>query len=411
MIDVQLPVIKNPVKETPLSMRALKLWLLALLTWILVACGSFVGEAEAPSSPDPSMQLPEVPSGQVSLYFFRKANYIGQGRIHLLQLDEATLGGLTDANYFHLLLWPGHYHINVHLPAEDFLGQTKPAMNKSRSLILEPQHAGRTFLLYYEDGSGFQRVDAQPRAVNALVTKRTLARELKAEEAAHVDRFLDTRYQGPSLFGKPHGKGTLIWEDGCRYEGIFNYGQLTSEGRFFFPDGRVYMGQLHKGRPTGRGVLLSPDGQVLYAGPFDDEVPHGRGIRQGSGGPEYCTFDHGIDTTKSIRQLTEEALDAEEQAVEDTIQAAASVPETVDATEPEKNPAPTEAPDPRQQLANLQRNRDWRTIEMRKALAAELKAALEKEHAWCEDELAMDRDWCICAPFDPDAGHWRSCKR
>jgi hypothetical protein len=393
-------------------MGILKLCLLAMTTWMVVACGSIVGEVASTSAPEHSQQIMDVPSGQVSLYFFRKANYIGEGRIHLLQIDQRTLGPLTDANYYHLMLWPGHYHLNVHLPPENFLGQTKPAMNKSRSLVFEPRHAGRTFFWIYQDGSGFQHVDAKPHAVKALAAQRTLAMALKAEETAHVDRFLDTRYEGPSLFGKPHGKGTLLWEDGCRYEGVFKHGQLADEGKFFFPDGRIYMGQLHKGRPKGRGVLISVQGRVLYAGPFADEVPHGRGIRQGPGGPEYCTYHHGVDTTISIRQLAEEALDAEENAVKDLIQATSSSSlETAEPTGSEEGLEEAETLDPNQKLDRLLRTRDWRTIVMRKTITAENAEALEQERSWCQDELAQKRDWCICAPFDPQAGDWLSCKR
>lgn len=393
-------------------MDTLKLCALAMAIWIVVACGSIIGESEPTTPHGPSQRLVDVPSGQVSLYFFRKANYIGEGRIHLLQIDDRTLGSLTDANYYHLMLWPGHYQLNVHLPPENFLGQTKPAINKSRSLVLEPRHAGRTFFWIYQDGSGFQHIDAQTHAVTALVTQRTLAMALKAEETAHVDRFLDTRYKGPSLFGKPHGKGTLLWEDGCRYEGVFTYGLLAEEGKFFFPDRRIYMGQLHKGRPRGRGVLMSPQGRVLYAGPFTDEVPHGRGIRQGPGGPEYCTFHHGVDTSKSIRQLAEDALDAEENAVRDLIQASSSpLLVTEESTESVEDLEVSETSDPNQKLKRLLRNRDWRTVVMRKAIAAEHAEALEQERSWCQDELAQKRDWCICAPFDPQAGEWLSCKR
>ena len=340
---------------------------------------------------------------------------------------DGPWGPLTDANYYHLMLWPGHYHVNVHLPVETFLGQTKPAMDKSRSLILEPRLAGRTFLLIYEDGRGFRRMDGSPAEVAAVVGRRGLARAMTIEETAHVDRFLDTRYEGPSFGGQPHGKGTLLWEDGCRYIGIFNHGYMTEEGRFIFTDGTIYMGQLDKGRPKGRGALMAPDGRVLYAGPFEDEVPHGRGIRHGANGPEYCTFDHGVDITKSIRRLAEEALDEEEAAVAAQIAVADAweiYPDRTETADPEQGAPsdkeqdptedqdpPEEQEDPRRRLDHFKKNRAWRTVQMRRTVAEAHQAALEKEASWCRDEEVLGRDWCTCAPFHNDTAQWRSCKR
>jgi hypothetical protein len=442
-------------------------------------------------------------SGQVSVYIYRNANFAGGGRIHLLQVDGRTLGPLTDSNYYHIYLWPGRYHINIHLPAEDFLGQSKPAINKSLRLMLPNRFAGNTFIYVYTDGERFRRLDGATADVGAITGERSLAKYLEAEQTAQVTDFLDTRYDGPSLLGKPHGRGTLTWDDGCRYEGVFDYGQLTPEGKFYFADGRIYMGQLHKSRPKGRGILLSPEGRVMYAGFFVDEAPHGRGIRRGPYGPEYCNYEHGTDITKSIRQLADEAVEAEEKALEALIEeqeaaetagsplalpdealrpnappeASAEAPSDTppdtpegvakhepDALEPEESkdvpsdvqgeteiitpatqapeamaeqggeaatsgteaapegetlagveekttPDAPDEPDYRKQLEHMQLYRQWRIIVMRKAITAEHQADLDQEKAWCDDELADGRDWCICAPFDPDAGQWKSCMR
>jgi hypothetical protein len=291
--------------------------------------------------------------------------------------------------------------------------------------------------------------------------------------------------------GKPHGRGTLTWDDGCRYEGVFDYGQLTPEGKFHFADGRIYMGQLYKGRPKGRGILLSPEGRVIFAGFLVDEAPHGRGIRQGPNGPEYCIFEHGADITKPIRQLADEAVEAEEKALDallnqkeaaeaeespavlpngvtgtDTPEGAgehasealepkdgvdsvsgtqdetqiiapvaqgpaigpedmaekrvavepAEVEEVIEEVTPSETeegtvPDVPEEPDYHKQLEHMRLYRQWRLIITRKAISAEHQADLDQEKAWCDDELADGRDWCICAPFDPDAGQWRSCMR
>jgi hypothetical protein len=375
---------------------------------------------DRPAAPDAGL-VGEKAAGataQVGIYIYRKANFSGQGRTHLLQVDGRTLGTLDDQNYYHLRLWPGQYQLNVHLPTEDFFGQTKPAADKSYRLILSSRLAGRAYIVAYQDGEGFTRQEGQPEVVAALVEKRTLARELGAETTAHLDRFLDTRYEGPALYGQPHGEGTLIWEDGCRYQGVFDYGVLTEEGKFYFADGRVFMGQLVKGRPHNRGVLVSPEGRVLYAGLFENEKPHGKGIRMGDLGPEYCIYEHGVDVTPSINQLAEEALNAEEQKLEADIaearirdpgleQLPEGPPEALagDASED------TAAPDLIQRLEHLRQTRDWRRVIIRRQVAAEHSAALGQERSWCADELTHGRDWCTCAPFDPQAGQWRSCKR
>lgn len=460
--------------------------------WAFVFNCSGPGRETVPQSApySPPGQLVDE-SGQVSIYIYRNANFAGGGRIHLIQIDGQTLGPLTDSNYYHIYLWPGRYHLNIHLPAEDFLGQSKPAMNKSFRLVLPSRFAGNTFAYVYTDGESFRRLDGAAADLAAITGERSLAKYLEAEETAQVTEFLDTRYDGPSLLGKPNGRGTLTWDDGCRYEGVFDYGQLTPEGKFYFADGRMYMGQLYKGRPKGQGILLSPEGRVMYAGFFADEAPHGRGIRRGPHGPEYCNYEHGKDITKSIRQLADEAVEAEEKALEalikeqEAVEAVESIPvlpdepsrpnappdapldtpevagkhepdalkikenadvpsqargETLAGQAPEEmaeqgaeaapsgseeapegvtpagaeeetEPDAPEEPDYRKQLEHMRLYRQWRIIVMRKAVAAEHQADLDQEKAWCDDELADGRDWCICAPFDPDAGQWKSCMR
>lgn len=390
------------------------------LLWAVILNCSGPGRETVPPSPPycPPGKLVDE-SGQVSVYIYRNANFAGGGRMHLLQIDGRTLGPLTDSNYYHIYLWPGRYHLNIHLPAEDFLGQSKPALNKSLGLVLPNRFAGNTFIYVYTDGQSFRRLDGTTAGLDAFTGERSLAKYLEAEQTAQVTEFLDTRYDGPSLLGKPHGRGTLTWDDGCRYEGVFDYGQLTPEGKFYFADGRIYMGQLHKGRPKGRGILLSPEGRVMYAGFFVDEVPHGRGIRQGSHGPEYCNYAHGTDITKSILQLADEAFKAEENTLEALIkeqEAAEAMAEQGGGTAPagaeaEAEPETPAEPDYHKQLEHMQLYRQWRIIVMRKAIAAEHQADLDQEKAWCDDELAHGRDWCICAPFDQDAGQWKACMR
>jgi hypothetical protein len=405
-------------------------WFILVLSVFWGCSGAVMEKASQTTTPSPPGQLVDA-SGQVGVYVYRNANFSGGGRVHLLQIDELTLGPLTDSNYYHIYLWPGRYHLNIHLPAEDFFGRSKPAMNKSMRLVLPKRFAGRAIIYEFTDGKSFRKLESRAADVTAVTGKRSLAKFLKAEKTAQVTEFLDTRYEGPSLYGKPHGRGDLIWDDGCRYKGVFDYGQLTPEGKFYFADGRMYMGQLNKGRPKGRGILLSSEGLVLYAGFFEEEVPHGRGIRHGPHGPEYCIYEHGKDITKPIRQLADEAVSAEEKALETRIKeqettAAVESPHVPEEAAPHTDTtdmqdengvedqaaedAPEE-PDYRKQLEHMRRIRDWRMIVMRRTIAAGHQAGLDQEKAWCDDELADGRDWCICAPFVPDAGQWKSCMR
>ena len=377
---------------------------------LLLGCGALSQKRDT----NEKMRKVKAPDDKVVVYVYRLFNYSGGGRTHQLLLDQTNIGDLYRSNYYRFELWPGHYYINIFLPAENLLGHSSPAMSSGQPLIFNPWDAGRTFLLVYKDGGDYRLDEASADAVAHLKKERTLARSLSARETARVKFFLSTRYDGPEMYGKPHGKGTLSWEDGCRYVGIFDHGQLTPEGRFYFPNGQIYMGELYWGRPKGWGVLMTPDGRVLYAGAFLDEQPHGEGLRMGEEGPEYCNYEHGVDITKSVFQLADEIVAQEEQAElarfkENSRKEQAAMEGEIPAAEEEvrgKNEINYD-----QLVEQVIASHELRLSATVRRLSKENRAKIDHERAWCRKELDQGRDWCICAPFELYAPPLKSCMR
>jgi hypothetical protein len=308
----------------------------------------------------------------VTIFFFRQPNYMGGGRIHMLRLDGHAIGELTGDNYYRLELWPGEYQFTVFLPSEIFFGQTNPPMSISDRVFLEPGDAGAAFTYQFTDGMGdrgFQRrrVTVRPTALAG----RSMAARLTARDTAQVTSWLNARYDGPAIHGRPHGRGTLTWPDGGVYKGIFEHGCPTGKARFYFPNGQVFMGVFAKGRPESPGILMAPDGHILFAGRFVDEKPNGVGLRTGTTGPEFCIFDHGRDTTKSFRQLAAETMDP-----------SVDTPRII---------------------------RWLRELAKAKELKKDHQAAIQRERTWCREEFDLGRNLCGCAPLAPDFDNWQEC--
>ena len=396
-------------------------WWFGFLICLVLITGCPGSFSNRPSGEGPSLStLDDMAPDKLVLIIFRDVNFAGEGRIHELQLDHKTLGPLKEDNYYRLELWPGNYYLNIHLPSETFLGETKAEMNVGRHLKLGPHLVGQTLVYHYIDGQGLTREEEEGRNFSkVLKTKmlkgRQLALDLPASASAHVTRYLDTDYDGPSLNGRPHGRGVLSWDDGCRYDGIFIHGQVSPEGRFYFKDGRMFMGQLYKGRPNGSGVLLSTEEEILYAGPFEDEQPHGLGLRMGDVGPEYCRYDHGRDITKTVFQLAVDAVDQLELVERSAMQWLTFVEPYGDWVQylrsSEDVPDPAAGAFGGQTIVDLKLRRRERITHMVTQITEEQKARIEKERFWCDDELANGRDWCICAPFNPLVVENGSCMR
>ncbi len=381
-----------------------------LAVMLLLGCGTLSKKNAA----DEEMQKVKVTDDKVIVYVYRLFNYSGGGRTHQLLLDQKNIGDLYRSNYYRFELWPGHYYINIFLPPENILGHSSPAMSSGQSLNFNPRDAGNTFLLIYEDGGQFRLDEAKADAMARLQKERTLARSLSARETARVKFFLSTRYDGPEMYGKPHGMGTLSWEDGGRYVGVFDHGQLTPEGRFYFPNGQIYMGELFWGRPKGWGALMAPDSRVLYAGAFLDEQPHGEGLRMGEEGPEYCRYDQGVDISKSVFQLADEIVAEEEQA--ELALFSENCRKAQEAVEGEAPAAEEEVMgqgeiDHDQLVEQIKASHELRLSATVRRLSKENRTKIDHERAWCRKELDQGRDWCICAPFELYAPPLKSCMR
>jgi hypothetical protein len=383
--------------------------------------------------------------GTVAILFYRNANFAGGGRIHVLKLDDHEIGELTSDNYYRLEIWPGEYQFTVYLPPENFLGEINPPISISDRVRFGPADVGGVFAYQFTDGMGRRGFERRRLAGPlALIFKRSLSGSLSARDTAQVLTFLDARYDGPALNGQPHGKGTLTWPDGQVYQGVFEHGVPTNRARFFFTNGQIFMGLFSKGRPKSPGILMAPDGRILFAGQFIDEKPHGVGLRDGTETPEFCVYDHGQDTTKSFGQLAKEILDGEDQAqIEAFSQRIDHLTAQIEAAHERLFQLKTaqiinQNETDKHEVARLDRN----ILAMERARArmernaetdlklfidklhttrweretnkfAELRkdhrARVEDERIWCEEEFALGRNLCGCAPLATDFKNWQEC--
>ena len=76
--------------------------------------------------------------------------------------------------------------------------------------------------------------------------------------------------------GVPHGKGRMIFPDGCVYEGEWEEGRQTGNGHKYWPDGNFYEGAFVNGLMEGNGKLEFEDGN-LYEGEFSKDMLNGFG--------------------------------------------------------------------------------------------------------------------------------------
>jgi hypothetical protein len=116
-------------------------------------------------------------------------------------------------------------------------------------------------------------------------------------------------YTGVLVKRRPHGRGTMKYDDGRHYEGHWNHGRWHGVGRAIFAnndifegsydmdqrhghgmyqwnDGRVYTGQFYQDQRQGRGTYTWPDGAV-YQGEFKAGHRHGQGMYRFADGSVY----------------------------------------------------------------------------------------------------------------------------
>jgi len=388
------------------------------------------------------LQKPEP--GTLTILFYRKVTYAGGGRIHILKLDNHEIGEMTSDNYYRLEIWPGEYQITVYQPPENFLGQNNPSISISDWVRFGPTDVGGIFAYQFTDGMGrrgFKRWRlAEPLA---LLFNRSLAGSLSARDTAQVLTFLNARYDGPALNRLPHGVGTLTWPDGQVYQGVFEHGVPTNRARFFFTNGHIFRGLFSKGRPESPGVLMAPDGRILFAGQFIDEKPHGVGLRDGLESPEFCVYNHGQDTTKSFGQLAKEMTDEDDQAqieafprrighLSAQIEAAherlfrLKTSQTIHQDKTDEQVVQldqniltmerarasmerTAESDLRHFTETLRTTRWERETNKFAELRKDHRAKIESERIWCEEEFALGRNLCGCAPLATDFKNWQEC--
>ena len=385
---------------------------------------------------------------KIVVFFSREVNYSGNGRPHILKIDQHKIGELSAENFFRIELWPGRYLFSIVLPAETFFGQSSPPMVISVKAEFSPAQCSRMFAYRYTDGrgtSGFthEKVEGLP----AYLSNRILAGSLEARDTAQVTTLFNARYDGPALDARPHGVGTLAFTDGALYRGWFEHGLPTDTARFFFQDGTIFLGNFYRGRPRNAGILMTPCGQILFTGRFIDEKPHGLGLRTGKDGPEFCFFSHGRDATPSYPQLAKEVLDAQDQKRIDSFSLPASEasdpqvdlageisravmspldPGAADLEDPAAPPFPPAAtgpiamattgqppqhsPSERLKLIDeLRKSRRERELVKIMELKEDHLAQVEARRRWCAEEFSLGHRLCICAPFMPDFFQWPEC--
>ncbi len=377
------------------------------------------------------------------LYVFRNANFSGGGRTHLLRIDGKTIGPLTPENYYRLEMWPGEYQFTIFLPRESLPGFESPPLTIGRQINLTLQPKPNASVLTYTDGKGSDGLNLKPFSQGSdFLGGRTLARTVQARETAQVTMQFDARYDGPAWQGRPHGNGTLQWPDGSRYVGLFQHGEPTRRAKFYFPGGQVFMGPNFKGRPAHWGVLMDAQGSILFAGRFEDEKPHGVGLRHGPEGPEFCIFENGRDITKTFRRRSKEALEIEDRQriaswvdpvvrLDDEIEirkrrlaalAARHDPDMLRSIMEEgrthiqrleRTRKGLSRRDPRARKAafvdQLDSTRYERELALEKVLRKQHRDRIDTERQWCREEMDQGRNLCPCAPLAEDFDDWQDC--
>jgi hypothetical protein len=419
-------------------------YIYCLLMFLLCSgCGSsparLPGCAMDPMGPLSGAAAPNT----ILIYFIRHANFSGGGRSHILKIDGRTIGPLTADNFYRLEMWPGQYHFSVFMPREEFFGQISVPANVSRQITLKPTAGSNVYICSYTDGLGSSGISLDPiLTLPADLTKRTMADDLKARETAQVKHLFGARYDGPARYGRPHGKGRLSWSDGSVYKGTFEHGIATPKARFHFPNGHIFMGPNHQGRPGAAGILMGADGRILFAGRFVGEQPHGTGLRNGMAGPEFCTYNHGVDITKTFRRRAKAHLDIEERQQisafvngvgrisdeismltkrltdltsrhdpDQVVNAVTQIQKKIKALNKDNRRAALNLPaETKAFMAQLQDSRYQREIAMTRQLRKLHDAEIEKERQWCHGEFNQGHNLCICAPFAENFQQWQECR-
>ena len=79
-------------------------------------------------------------------------------------------------------------------------------------------------------------------------------------------------YEGEWKEGKKHGKGTLTTSAGGKYEGEWKDDEMEGQGTYTWPNGDKYVGGWKEGKKHGQGTLFFDDGSKAV-GVFREDSP------------------------------------------------------------------------------------------------------------------------------------------
>ena len=122
--------------------------------------------------------------------------------------------------------------------------------------------------------------------------------------------------QGPLIhwvIDPPHGKGTMVWDNGITYVGTWSHGAFHGAGEKLYSRGGGYSGEWVEGRRQGAGshIYAGKFGYEQWDGPFVDDQPHGAGEMTYVGGKVGAfEFENGKPVPlKEGREGTNEVFD------------------------------------------------------------------------------------------------------
>ena len=102
-------------------------------------------------------------------------------------------------------------------------------------------------------------------------------------------------YKGQFKEGKKHGLGCEVFLDGLFFEGHFNQGKKSGQGRLISANGDLFQGEFKNDQSQGEGCLFTAASKTVYTGPFEQDLPHGRGKEEYDDGSVYIgEFVRGV---------------------------------------------------------------------------------------------------------------------
>ena len=79
-------------------------------------------------------------------------------------------------------------------------------------------------------------------------------------------------YVGELKNEKPHGKGSITYENGESYEGVWKDDKMEGQGTYTWSNGDKYEGEWKDGKKHGQGNIFFEDGSKVV-GEFKNDSP------------------------------------------------------------------------------------------------------------------------------------------